>query len=78
VRLDALSPICLFGPKLIVRSATDTKVLCFVTATECARVGVIELEKRACLATTTIRRNVRATQAVPLENVPANRVRDST
>jgi hypothetical protein len=63
---------------LIVGSAADTKVLRLVTATERPWVGMIEFEKRARLATTTIRRNVRAAQTISLENAPPNRVRDST
>jgi hypothetical protein len=61
-----------------MRSAADTKVLCFVAATKRPWVGMIELEKRACLATTTVGRNVCAAQAVSLEDAPPNSVRDST
>jgi hypothetical protein len=74
---DVLAPERLLGPKLIVRSAADTKVLRFVTATKRPWVGVIELEKGARLTTTAVRRDIRATQAIPLKNAPPNRVRDS-
>jgi hypothetical protein len=52
---DMLAPVCLFGPKLIVGSAADTKVLRFVAATKRPWVGVVELEKSARLAATTVR-----------------------
>ena len=66
----------LFGPKPIVGSATDPKVVWFVVATEAAGNDAIELEEGGCFATVAVRRDVRAAAAVPFKDGAAVGVRD--
>ena len=66
----------LLGPEVIVRSATDTKVLGVRATAEGVRDDVIELEERRRFATVAVGGNVRATAAVVFENEPADRNRN--
>jgi hypothetical protein len=55
-----LTAVDFLGRKLIVRATADAEVLFAVGAAECARLDVIELQKRSRLAAALVGRDIRA------------------
>jgi hypothetical protein len=75
--LDVLAAVRLLRPELIMSPATNSQVLRLVAPAPSTRLGMIELEEGACLAATTVGRNVRASQSVALEHPASRLVRDT-
>jgi hypothetical protein len=76
--VDLFTTENLLGPELIVRPATNAKILGGVSASHGSWLGMIEFEKRARFAATAVGRDIGAAHAVALEDLSPCRSRNSS